>query len=220
MGRKSIAVSVTAGPERQGRSCAFVGRDVGRWAGRRGLPSGRLSPRELRSTPGVRGRGVRCSVHAERPQRARWGLAPRRVAGAEPCDHPARRRPRRRPVTSPRASRPGVRRAATVPAAPAGGGVRGWGRDGLGTGTRGRGARARRAFVLPSLCSARPRRSGWPHAGGGGCSGRFSRRPQLTATCPPTRRTGRPRVSSSTTPPSCTAAARRVERRGPMPFMT
>ena len=34
-----------------------------------------------------------------------------------------------------------------VPAAPAGGGVRGWGRDGLGTGARGRGARARRALM-------------------------------------------------------------------------
>jgi N-methylhydantoinase B/oxoprolinase/acetone carboxylase alpha subunit len=33
-----------------------------------------------------------------------------------------------------------------VPAAPAGCGVRGWGRDGLGTGARGRGARARRAL--------------------------------------------------------------------------
>ena len=30
-------------------------------------------------------------------------------------------------------------------------GVRGWGRDGLGTGRRGGGARARRAFMLPSL---------------------------------------------------------------------
>ena len=39
----------------------------------------------------------------------------------------------------------------SVPAAPAGCGMRRWGRDGLGTGARGMGARARRAFVLPSL---------------------------------------------------------------------
>src|SRR5713101_5969851 len=34
-----------------------------------------------------------------------------------------------------------------VPTAPAGGGVQGWGRDGLGTGVRGRGARTRRALM-------------------------------------------------------------------------
>ena len=37
--------------------------------------------------------------------------------------------------------------------------------------------------------------------------------PRPTATCRPTRRSGRPRASSSTTPPSCTAAARRAEHR-------
>jgi len=35
-----------------------------------------------------------------------------------------------------------------VPAAPSGGGVRGWGRDDLGTGAPGRGARARRALMV------------------------------------------------------------------------
>jgi len=45
-------------------------------------------------------------------------------------------------------------RLRAVPAAPAGGGgVRGWGRDGLGTGRRGGGARARRALMLTTLCA-------------------------------------------------------------------
>jgi hypothetical protein len=35
-------------------------------------------------------------------------------------------------------------------------GVRGWGRDGLGTGARGRGAGARRALMLPSLSTTSP----------------------------------------------------------------
>ena len=44
-----------------------------------------------------------------------------------------------------------------VPAAPAGGGVRGWGRDGLGRGARGRGARALRALMWTTRRRSRRR---------------------------------------------------------------
>jgi succinyl-diaminopimelate desuccinylase len=47
--------------------------------------------------------------------------------------------------------------AAAVPAAPAGGGVRGWGRDGLGTAARGRGARALRALMSTTRRRSRRR---------------------------------------------------------------
>ena len=49
-----------------------------------------------------------------------------------------------------------------VPAAPAGGGVRGWGRDSLGTGAQGRGARARRALM--STTRLEGVRGGWSSA--------------------------------------------------------
>jgi len=67
--------------------------------------------------------------------------------------------------------------------------------------------------------SARPRRSGWPRAGAGGCSGRSSRPPWVTVICRPTTRSGRPRASSSTTPPSCTGPVRRIECRSTRPLI-
>ncbi len=134
----------------------------------RSLPAG-LGPTSLgdvvavepdRVTPDSRrpSLAIACAIIAS----SRWAAANcpplsarRRVATSAASS--SRLRSSGRTTRAYRASRFRRTASSAVPAAPAG--VRGWGRDGLGTGARGRGARARRALMLPSLPIAHRRLS-------------------------------------------------------------